>query len=319
MGGSVRVAAAAVCAVVGMLGATAGAANGTVIFDGGEPAGRFGLRLSEGLSQTIAADDFSLAAGAELDQVVFWTREYPGLFEWTGVVNYFVFADDEGLPGTLVASGPDAEFVKIRDAQYDPPCCTEVFKYTVEVTPAVPLAAGVVYWLGFNLPSSGGFSNSEGYWAATDPNVFGSDAIVLREDGSHSRAFFDLAFQLLSLPDTLEVSIDVKPGSDTNPIRLAAAGLVPVAVVSTPGFDATTVEVSTACLWPASDPGGGVCGPAHPIGHIEDVDGDGTADALFHFRVPDIGLSPRDTAICLSGSTTDGVEIEGCDVVTVRG
>ena len=46
----------------------------------------------------------------------------------------------------------------------------------------------------------------------------------------------------------LPVNIDIKPGSETNTINLGSKGNVPVAILSTTVFDATTVRLKGR-LW----------------------------------------------------------------------
>ena len=61
-----------------------------------------------------------------------------------------------------------------------------------------------------------------------------------------------------------EVDIDIKPGSDPNSINLKSKGVVPVAVLTTPDFDAATVDPATVEFAGAS-----------PVRWtMEDVDGD---------------------------------------------
>ncbi len=110
--------------------------------------------------------------------------------------------------------------------------------------------------------------------------------------------------------DQLPVDIDIKPGSDPNSINTKSRGVIPVAVLTTNDFDATTVDVSTVAFGPAG------AAPAHN-GHIEDVDTDGDNDLILHFRTQDTGIAVGDTEACLTGQTFDGVEIEGCDAVRV--
>ena len=59
-------------------------------------------------------------------------------------------------------------------------------------------------------------------------------------------------------------------------------GVVPVQLLSTPDFDATTVDHSTVTFGNAAE--------AHNKGHVEDVNGDGLDDLVFHFRGKDIGV-----------------------------
>ncbi|MFO0793523.1 MAG: PQQ-binding-like beta-propeller repeat protein [Candidatus Brocadiaceae bacterium] len=105
------------------------------------------------------------------------------------------------------------------------------------------------------------------------------------------------------------LTIDVKPGSFLNPINLKSKGNVPVAILSSPTFDATTVDRNTVVFAGASP---------LPIGKSpEDVNGDGLLDVVLHFKTQDLNLQPGDTEACLSGKTLDGQDIEGCDSVRI--
>jgi hypothetical protein len=114
----------------------------------------------------------------------------------------------------------------------------------------------------------------------------------------------------------LTVLVDIKPGSDRNPINLAARGLIPVAILSTASFDATTVDPASVCFGDAEDASQRDCSEAHGKGHVEDVNGDGVADLLLLFEVSETGIDPGDTTACLSGTTREGLAVEGCDSIT---
>jgi len=76
------------------------------------------------------------------------------------------------------------------------------------------------------------------------------------------------------------VEIDVKPGSDTNPINLASNGVIAVAILTTESFDASWVDASTV-----------VFAGAYAVQHgFEDVDADGDLDLVMHFRIEDTNL-----------------------------
>lgn len=84
---------------------------------------------------------------------------------------------------------------------------------------------------------------------------------------------------------TSEMKIDIKPGNEQNNINLKSKGVVPVAILTTDNFDATTVDPTTALLAGAS--------PARWT--LTDVDGDGDTDILFHFDTETLNLNESST------------------------
>jgi sugar lactone lactonase YvrE len=110
----------------------------------------------------------------------------------------------------------------------------------------------------------------------------------------------------------LTVDIDIKPGNDPNAINPASRGLIPVAILTTVTFDATTVSPITVRFGPAG------ASLAHQLGHLEDVDNDGDLDLVLHFRTQEAGIQCGDTEASLTGETFDGQAIQGSDsIVTV--
>ncbi|MBA7552547.1 hypothetical protein ES705_45115 [subsurface metagenome] len=112
----------------------------------------------------------------------------------------------------------------------------------------------------------------------------------------------------LTLPvPPIEVEIDIKPGSDPNSINLKSKGVVPVAVLTTDHFDASTVDPDTVEFADAS-----------PVRWtMEDVDGDGDFDILFHFKTQELDLNKDSIEAILVGETYDGIPIEGTDTVNI--
>lgn len=108
-------------------------------------------------------------------------------------------------------------------------------------------------------------------------------------------------------PPIIEVDIDIKPGSDPNSINLKSKGVVPVAVLTTEDFDASNINPATVLFASAS-----------PLRwNMEDVDGDGDLDMIFHFNTQELNLDENSTEACLTGQTTDGQSIHGCDSVNI--
>ena len=105
----------------------------------------------------------------------------------------------------------------------------------------------------------------------------------------------------------IEVDIDIKPCSDPNSINLGSKGMVPVAVLTTDDFDASDVDPDTVLFADAA-----------PVRWtLEDVDGDGDMDLLFHFKTQELNLTGNSTEATLTGETFDGVQIEGTDTVNI--
>jgi len=110
------------------------------------------------------------------------------------------------------------------------------------------------------------------------------------------------------LAPCFERPIDIKPCSDPNSINLKSKGVVPVAVLSTDGFDATSVDPATV-----------TCAGAEPLRWtVEDVcPFDGKDDLLFHFKTQELNLDENSTEAILTGHTFDGVFIWGEDTVNI--
>jgi PKD repeat protein len=109
----------------------------------------------------------------------------------------------------------------------------------------------------------------------------------------------------------LPVSVDIKPGSSENPVNLKEKGNLPVAVLTTPDFDAKLVDVASVRFGPNG------ATEAHAKGHYEDVDKDGDVDLVLHFDARAIGLTASTTDLALTGDLSDGRQIEGSDVVRI--
>ena len=129
----------------------------------------------------------------------------------------------------------------------------------------------------------------------------------------------------------LPVVINIKPGSDTNPVNLNAQ--VHVAILTTTtgeygtprDFDATRVDVSSVRFGPLDllfVGGGGEI--VHSKGHHEDtfeldeITKDGDIDLVLHFDVSDSGIIDTTTQAYIWGITIDGVYFEGYDSVLIR-
>jgi hypothetical protein len=116
----------------------------------------------------------------------------------------------------------------------------------------------------------------------------------------------------------IEVDIDIKPGSFPNSINPRSNGVVPVAILGSPDFDVTTVDVTTLAFGPAgAAPAHDLTDPVTYADHLQDVNLDGYLDLVSHYRQKETGLAPGDTEACIDGATNGGTPIQGCDSVRV--
>jgi len=164
----------------------------------------------------------------------------------------------------------------------------------------------------------------DGSWWVIDSGFvtnFGDDSGLYRVDVPRTdiiellrgEPLGDTVDLLIVGPRAIGVGIDITPGSGTNPVNLKSEGIIPVAILTTGDFDATTVDPMSVAFGPAG------AREAHGQGHFSDVDFDGDIDLMLHFRTQETGIQPADTEACLTAQTFEGQAIGGCDLITVKG
>ena len=131
--------------------------------------------------------------------------------------------------------------------------------------------------------------------------------------------FLSATLIVLAIPEP-STGIDIKPGSDSNPINPSGRGLVPVAILGSDTFDVEDVDETTLGFGP-----NGVL-PAHDLtipeafdDHLGDENDDGFTDLVTHYRTQEIGFVVGDEEACISGELLDGTPFEGCDTVELFG
>lgn len=108
------------------------------------------------------------------------------------------------------------------------------------------------------------------------------------------------------------VSIDIKPGSNINPINPKSKGVLPVVVQGSMDFDATQIDSATVTFGPDG------ASPTHD-GHVEDVNRDGFIDMVYHFIVSESGIVCGITDATLRGETYGGEVLLGTDMLKTVG
>ena len=143
-----------------------------------------------------------------------------------------------------------------------------------------------------------------GIWASID--LFPTDSV-----GPTAVAYDDIRVMLPWV--TAAVDIDIKPGGFPNSINPRSKGVIPVAVLTTDTFDATTVD-------PASAHFGATGTEAAPIhSALADVDGDGDIDLILHFSTQATAIQCGDASGSLTGETFSGQTIKGLDSISTVG
>ena len=114
-------------------------------------------------------------------------------------------------------------------------------------------------------------------------------------------------FVITGIPTTVEVTIDIKPGSYPNSINLKSRGKVPVAILTTDDFDAYDVD-PVSCEFAG----------AYPLRwNMEDVDHDGDYDMLFHLMTQELNLTKESTEATMECETFEGIQTTGTDSVNI--
>lgn len=105
---------------------------------------------------------------------------------------------------------------------------------------------------------------------------------------------------------TLQVAIDVRPGTTDNWIVPERGRNVPVAILSAPGFDAPNVVDRWSLTFGKTGDERTLSFPGNvPKCVVEDVNGDGRKDLVCQFNAFKTNLSPGDTEAFLKGKTTN--------------
>ena len=120
----------------------------------------------------------------------------------------------------------------------------------------------------------------------------------------------------------IDVSIDIKPGSFPNSINMGSNGVVPVAFLTDPDFDASTIDPATVTLRGEDFTDGlvklrGKKDAPVPMSNLEDIDGDGDLDLIVHLVTEKLAEYELEAMCELGALTYNGYVVSGSDVIHV--
>mgnify|MGYP000645620397 CR=1 FL=1 len=160
----------------------------------------------------------------------------------------------------------------------------------------------------FRLPASGyyvvGVSNYPRYFTngggVTNPSRFKNGDYKLIVSGV--------------TPQVQQINIEIKPGNDgLAPINPRSNGKIPVALLSSTGFDAMNVDTQSLSF--------GATGAEPSLSHCgrngEDVNGDGRLDLVCHFENQKAGFAKGDLEGIVQGRMKYGTRFEGRSLLKV--
>ena len=142
---------------------------------------------------------------------------------------------------------------------------------------------------------------------------------VIVTDSSGVSGSATITIDLTDVSEDSPVVIDVRPGNASNTINSKSRGKIEVAILSSAGFDATSIDVESLRFGRTGEEDSVSRNPHHGIRYrIEDVDGDGRLDLVVQFETESAGLRAGDTVAFLKGRTRDGRLFEAQDSVAVK-
>ncbi|MHC4309594.1 MAG: LamG domain-containing protein [Planctomycetota bacterium] len=313
-----------------------GDSDGTIIGDPQRPA-KVGNALSfDGIDDYVVVPDFSnWNTNITIEAWIYWDQSDPSQVSWyydtiailgdtdawDGYALYvYQYSDNPVLSGRLTFysgydwSNPDSEVLSTD------PLSQEEWHHIVATADGTTMSVYI----------DGQFNNSIAQLNAPVLNpglMIGDDTWGRHFDGTiDEMAIYNRVLTAEEIQGHYEngligigypcVEIDIKPGSYPNAINLGSHGVIPVAILTTDFFDATTVDPGSVML---EGLGVALRGKSDKLlASEEDVDGDGDNDLIVKINTEN--LEPgiwQDGPVLLTGSTYDGQDIVGTDDIIV--
>jgi len=155
--------------------------------------------LSNGneMTQWLQAENFTLGASDTIGAVRFWSIDDP-LAVFDGNVDWWIFNDAAGTPGSIVASGTQTTVSRVATGRNFGGFLDE-YVWDFAITPTA-VTGGTMYWLGMHVNSD--YTRDEIYWEA---GAGGAAPTGMESDGgtmtNWSGNGTEHAFELYAVPE----------------------------------------------------------------------------------------------------------------------
>jgi len=154
-----------------------------------------------------------------------------------------------------------------------------------------------------------GIRSDEPFFRARFENLAGPQS----SSDSYSVVLDDLVFSSVQQSKKpTSIVIDIRPGTEANPVNVKSRGKIPVAILGRATFDVSNVDVTSLRFGPLG-------GPAVSGQELSDSNEDGFLDLVLHFDIQESGIVCGMVSARLSGSLTSGELIEGTDSIRIEG
>ncbi|MCG3123407.1 MAG: hypothetical protein GIKADHBN_01824 [Phycisphaerales bacterium] len=147
----------------------------------------------------VQADDFKLTADTMVTGASVQWFTLDRLRNWDRNVQWFVFADNAGAPGSVVATGGALNVLSTFEGRYSYDWYTTSFEFDTPVF----VAAGAKYWFGLHFSSD--YDRNDLYWADGTSTIMGSsqESLAGLFNNWTAPSGVDRAFQLVPAPGAI--------------------------------------------------------------------------------------------------------------------
>ncbi|MDQ2986721.1 MAG: PEP-CTERM sorting domain-containing protein [Armatimonadota bacterium] len=150
------------------------------------------------MTQWLQAENFTLGANNTVGAVRFWSIDAPGVVI-DGNIDWWIFNDAAGAPGSIVASGTQNTFSRVATGNVWGGGILDEHVWDFNIT-GTAVTGGTMYWLGLHVNSD--YIRDDIYW---ETGAGGAAPTGMESDGGTMNNWFnngnEHAFELYAVPE----------------------------------------------------------------------------------------------------------------------